>query len=53
MAIDVQAFPNRFVRLDFLSLLEFLLVLLHIHPCLSIKAREYSDPHLLVLKDTM
>ena len=54
LAVDVQAFANRFVRLD---ISEPSRVLASVASRSSlydrIRERQYDDPHLLVLKDTI
>ncbi|XP_070054386.1 uncharacterized protein [Nicotiana tomentosiformis] len=52
LAFDVQAFANRFMRLDILEpsmVLTCVVLRSSLFEC--IKARQYDDPHLLVLRD--
>ncbi|XP_070004754.1 uncharacterized protein [Nicotiana sylvestris] len=54
LAIDVQALANQFVRLDVLELiwvLAFVVARSSLLDC--IKAHQFDDPHVLVLKDTV
>ncbi|XP_070036591.1 uncharacterized protein [Nicotiana tomentosiformis] len=54
LAMDVQSFANRFGRLDISKSSRFFTCVVA-QPCLleRIKARQFDDPHLLMLKDTM
>ncbi|XP_070030920.1 uncharacterized protein [Nicotiana tomentosiformis] len=52
--MDVKALANRFVRLDILELSRVLAgVVLQSSLFKRIKARQYDDPYLLVLSDTV
>ncbi|XP_070054375.1 uncharacterized protein [Nicotiana tomentosiformis] len=54
LAMDVQALANRFVRLDVLEPSQVLVCVVAKSSLLErIKARQFDDPHLLVLKDTV
>ncbi|XP_070057364.1 uncharacterized protein [Nicotiana tomentosiformis] len=54
LALDVQALANQFVRLDISEPSQFLSRVVSRSSLFErIKARQYDDPHLLVLKDTL
>ncbi|XP_070055508.1 uncharacterized protein [Nicotiana tomentosiformis] len=54
LALDVQALANRFVRLDILEASRVLVCAISRSSLFErIKARQYDDPHLFVLKDTV
>ncbi|XP_070046856.1 uncharacterized protein [Nicotiana tomentosiformis] len=54
LAMDVQTLVNRFVRLDVLESSRVLACVMEQSSLLeNIKARQFDDPHLMVLKDTV
>ncbi|XP_070054095.1 uncharacterized protein [Nicotiana tomentosiformis] len=53
LAMDIQALTNRFVRLDVAEPSRVLACVVAQSSLERIKARQFDDPHLSVLKDTV